>query len=172
MAWVTLAYFLYSNGFTVFTPSALKSRTFRVATVSRCTAAVAAIKASSASVSDLPCISRAHSRHTAASSGSSCPLLMICSSHDSIWAALVSSCSRVISTPRCSSPIVIAEINSAFDSCASSQAITPPWGFGLRDSETMLVSSKNTWLRLSATLSCHVRARRYPQSRCDPTSIV
>ena len=58
-----------SNGFCNSTPSWTKSLTFRVTTVSRCTIAVAAIMASSLIVSDLPCMSRAHSRKTRASIG-------------------------------------------------------------------------------------------------------
>ena len=59
-----------SNGFCNLTPSWAKSLTFRVTTVIRCTMAVAAIMASSVMASDRPCISRANSRNTIASIGS------------------------------------------------------------------------------------------------------
>ena len=53
------------KGFCSATPSRSKSSTFRVTTVSRCILAIAAIMASSANVSDLRCMIRAHSRKAA-----------------------------------------------------------------------------------------------------------
>ena len=59
--------YVLSKGFCNSTPRSSKSLTFRVTTVSRCTVAVAAIMASSIIVSDLLCMSRAHSRKAGAS---------------------------------------------------------------------------------------------------------
>ena len=61
--------YLASKGLVSSTPSWSKSLTFRVTTVSRCILAVAAIMTSSVIVSDLLCISRAHSRKAGASIG-------------------------------------------------------------------------------------------------------
>ena len=58
------------NGFSTSTSNWRKSPTFLLTTVSLCTMAVAAIMASSISVSDFRCLSRAHSRNAAASIGS------------------------------------------------------------------------------------------------------
>ena len=57
------------NGSNVSTTNPLNSRVLRVATVKRCSRAVAAIIASSISVSDVRCLIRAHSRKAAASIG-------------------------------------------------------------------------------------------------------
>ena len=58
-----------SKGSNSSTPNSRKSRTFLVATVNRCTLAVAALMASSIRVSDLRCLRRAHSRKATASIG-------------------------------------------------------------------------------------------------------
>ena len=50
---------------------------------------------------------------------------------------------RVNSMPRCSSPMVIAEMNRPAASWVANQASTPPCGLDLRNSETTLVSNRN-----------------------------
>lgn len=67
-SWHSQAY-AGANGLKTSNPSALKSFTFLVATVNPCTFAVAAIMASSYSVSDFLCINRAHARKVVASIG-------------------------------------------------------------------------------------------------------
>lgn len=79
------------NGFSTSTPKGLKSATLRVTTVRLCTRAVAAIIASSYTVSERLCISFAHVRKVVASIGRTLYVLETRSSHASISTAFASS---------------------------------------------------------------------------------
>lgn len=85
-----------ANGLRTETPKCLKSATLRVTTVSLWTCAVAAIMASSYSVSAARRIRRAHSRKTVASIDTTLKVADTCSSHSSSSSAFAGSCSLVI----------------------------------------------------------------------------
>jgi hypothetical protein len=130
------------NGLNTGTPSRLKSSSFLVATIRSNLRAVAAIIPSSIRWSDLPCISRPHSRNEAVSIGRIWYEASNSSTHRSISMAFAGSWRRVSSIPACNSPIVTAERNTCSSRKPVSQATTAPWGLGFRVSETTLVSNR------------------------------